>query len=182
MGRSCEPEGPSPIGQSKARSASLASTRSGEAVSTRRRSKLAQAPQTAHFNRSPLATAIRRVGWVNLKFTNPVRPFYGAQRLQWGGFRSFDCAHAGLRSPTRRIVRYVENEDRHHLARAVTHSLLPPRLAQTVEEPLVVSDPRRIVGQRQLLRSELGNTLGGDAGESQIALQCFMGFGLLPGQ
>ena len=89
----------------------------------------------------------------------------------------------GLRSPTRRIVRYVENEDRHHLARAVTHSLLRhPRLAQTVEEPLVVSDPRRIVGQRQLLRSELGNTLGGDAGESQIALQCFMGFGLLPGQ
>jgi hypothetical protein len=100
-----------------------------------------------------------------------------------GGFRSFDCAHADLRSPTRRIVRYVENEDRHHLARAVTHSLLrhPPR-AQTVEAPLVVSDPRRIVGQRQLLRSELGNTLGGDAGESQIALQCFMGFGLLPGQ
>ena len=85
----------------------------------------------------------------------------------------------GLRSPTRRIVRYVENEDRHHLAGAVTHSLLrQPRLAQTVEAPLVVSDPRRIVGQRQLLRSELGNTLGGDAGESQIALQCFMGFGL----
>ena len=64
------------------------------------------------------------------------------------------------------------------------HSIvrMHPRLAQTVEEPLVVSDPRRIVGQRQLLRSELGNTLGGDAGESQIALQCFMGFGLLSGQ
>ena len=89
--------GPCPIGQSKARSASLASTRSGEAAYTRRRSKLAQAPQTAHFNRSPLATAIRRVGWVNLKFTNPLQPFYGAQRLQWGELRhSFVAAKCEL--------------------------------------------------------------------------------------
>ena len=55
-------------------------------------------------------------------------------------------------------------------SRTCGNALTPPapRLAQTVEEPLVVSDPRRIVGQRQLLRSELGHTLGGDAGESQL--------------
>jgi hypothetical protein len=39
-----------------------------------------------------------------------------------------------------------------------------PRLAQALEEPLVVCHPCRIVGQRQLLLSQLADRCGGDAG------------------
>ena len=38
------------------------------------------------------------------------------------------------------------------------------RFAQALEEPLVVCHPCRIVGQRQLLLSQLADRCGGDAG------------------
>src|SRR5271166_2174899 len=63
------------------------------------------------------------------------------------------------------------------------HSLLGhPRLAQALEEPLVVGHPRRIVGRRQLLLSQLGDGLAGDAVDREVTLERFVGVCLLPSQ
>jgi hypothetical protein len=51
------------------------------------------------------------------------------------------------------------------LPRAERSFFRHPRLAQALEEPLVVSHPCRIVGQRQLLLSQLADRCGGDAGQ-----------------